>query len=338
MVPPKVIRMRAVPPATLNSCPVKAQTTGDRCLPAKSPIESALEGHLPGRDLFLDVEFPNGKIHKIELMQYPEPIPYELATGASYYDDHGKTTAWCNGSCRRLDVYDGMTVAHRKLPFGTIVTVKSRDKRLPEGREVLGIVADRGPYMKGRDIVPRTIDLVKSVFNFFVADADAKPNIFRHGVTIPVDIYIAAYPLEELINCYCLKDDYDEFCHSSATGDNAWLPPPLPKTCVKPGEYYTKPPIETCVKRFYNESNGESGMSRAYRFFNEFRKRIERLPNGREKWRYISSSLRIVRRDGGTFNYWEILGLFWNAQREKRVMEYIRRYFPKDAEISTPDL
>lgn len=343
MTPPKVgrsktvIRMEAAPPKVLKKCPLK-KTTGDKCLPSTSPVKSALEAHSPGQALVLDVGFPDNVSREVELVLYPEPIPYELDTGSSYYDDHGSKTGWCNGVCRSLNIYDGMTVAHRRLPFGTIVTVKSKDKRLPEGQEVLGIVADRGPYEKGRDILPRTIDLVKSVFNFFVAGTASKLNIFKKGIAIPVDIYITAYPLEELINCYCRKDNYEEFCHSSAAGDNVWLPPPLPRTCAQPDEYYKKPPIETHIKRFCTEPNGESGRSRAYRYFNEFRRRIKKLPNGEKKWKTISSSIKIIRRDGGTFNYWELIGLFWNEERKKFVMHYVERYFPKDHEIDKPVL
>jgi rare lipoprotein A len=54
---------------------------------------------------------------------------------------HGRTTA--NG-----ETYDmnGMTAAHRTLPFGTVLHVTSLDN----GRTVTVRVNDRGPYVSGR--------------------------------------------------------------------------------------------------------------------------------------------------------------------------------------------
>lgn len=64
---------------------------------------------------------------------------------ASWYgpDFHGRNTA--NG-----EVYDqeGMTAAHKTLPFGTIVRVTNLDN----GRQVTVRINDRGPYAKGRVI------------------------------------------------------------------------------------------------------------------------------------------------------------------------------------------
>lgn len=64
---------------------------------------------------------------------------------ASYYNDkyHGRKTA--SGT-----VYDRdkMTVAHPRLPFGTVVDVTN----LANGKMVTVLVNDRGPFVKGRII------------------------------------------------------------------------------------------------------------------------------------------------------------------------------------------
>lgn len=60
---------------------------------------------------------------------------------ASWYR-HGRVTA--NG-----EQYNplGLTVAHRSLPFGTIVRFTNPDN----GRSVIARVNDRGPYIRGRE-------------------------------------------------------------------------------------------------------------------------------------------------------------------------------------------
>lgn len=77
---------------------------------------------------------------------------------ASWYgpDFHGKNTA--NG-----EVYDqdGMTAAHKTLPFGTIVRVTNLDN----GRQVTVRINDRGPYARGRIIdlsraAAREVDMI----------------------------------------------------------------------------------------------------------------------------------------------------------------------------------
>lgn len=62
---------------------------------------------------------------------------------ASYYgrDFHGKTTA----SGEPFDM-NGLTAAHKKLPFGSIVRVTN----LENGKEVWVRINDRGPYVDGR--------------------------------------------------------------------------------------------------------------------------------------------------------------------------------------------
>jgi len=68
---------------------------------------------------------------------------------ASWYGPgfHGRTTA----SGTRYD-QAGLTCAHRTFPFGTVLVVEYRGKR------VTCVVTDRGPFIEGRDI-----DLSKGV-------------------------------------------------------------------------------------------------------------------------------------------------------------------------------
>ena len=70
--------------------------------------------------------------------------PQEFQRGnASWYGPgfHGKRTA----SGERYNM-NALTAAHRTLPFGTMVRVKS----LVNGREVLVRITDRGPFIAGR--------------------------------------------------------------------------------------------------------------------------------------------------------------------------------------------
>lgn len=65
--------------------------------------------------------------------------------GASWYGPgfHGRRTA----SGERYDMH-ALTAAHRTLPFGTVVRVRS----LVNGREVDVRISDRGPFVRGRVI------------------------------------------------------------------------------------------------------------------------------------------------------------------------------------------
>jgi rare lipoprotein A len=76
----------------------------------------------------------------------PEPLLREVGEGlASWYGPrfHGRRTA--NGE--RFD-QEALTAAHRTLPFGTVVRVKS----LVNGRTVDVRINDRGPHLKRRII------------------------------------------------------------------------------------------------------------------------------------------------------------------------------------------
>ena len=65
--------------------------------------------------------------------------------GASWYGPrfHGRRTA----SGERFDMH-AFTAAHRTLPFGTLVRVRS----LVNGREIDVRITDRGPFSRGRVI------------------------------------------------------------------------------------------------------------------------------------------------------------------------------------------
>ncbi|MBX6367653.1 MAG: septal ring lytic transglycosylase RlpA family protein [Rhodospirillales bacterium] len=87
----------------------------------------------------------------------PLPLPVRPAAGvavepvfmqtgiASWYGTfhHGRKTA----SGKRYDMNE-LTAAHRTLPFGTKATVTN----LENGRSVVVVVNDRGPYRRGRII------------------------------------------------------------------------------------------------------------------------------------------------------------------------------------------
>ena len=79
---------------------------------------------------------------------------------ASYYAEpyHGRRTA----SGEIFDSYQGMTAAHRTLPFNTMVRVTNKTN----GRAVDVRINDRGPFVDGRVIdlsvrAARQIDLVR---------------------------------------------------------------------------------------------------------------------------------------------------------------------------------
>ena len=70
----------------------------------------------------------------------------ELEGLASYYAEpyHGRKTA----SGEVFDTYQGLTAAHRTLPFNTMVRVTNKTN----GREVDVRINDRGPFIDGRVI------------------------------------------------------------------------------------------------------------------------------------------------------------------------------------------
>jgi rare lipoprotein A len=92
----------------------------------------------------------------------PVAVPSDELEGlASYYAEpyHGRRTA--NGEV--FDTYQGMTAAHRTLPFNTVVVVVNKNN----GRKVEVRINDRGPFIDGRVIdlslvAARQIDMVRA--------------------------------------------------------------------------------------------------------------------------------------------------------------------------------
>jgi rare lipoprotein A len=79
---------------------------------------------------------------------------------ASYYARHFTGRRMANG--RPFDPHSN-TIAHRTLPFGTVVRVTN----LHNGRSTTGVVQDRGPWTRGRivDLSPRIahhLDMIRS--------------------------------------------------------------------------------------------------------------------------------------------------------------------------------
>ena len=98
---------------------------------------------------------------QVQAPQLPRVSSSELEGLASYYAEpyHGRRTA----SGEIFDSYQGLTAAHRTLPFNTVVRVTNKTN----GREVDVRVNDRGPFVDGRVIdlslrAAREIDLVRT--------------------------------------------------------------------------------------------------------------------------------------------------------------------------------
>jgi rare lipoprotein A len=101
--------------------------------------------------------------HKRVQVSVPPPATVsssDLEGLASYYAEpyHGHPTA----SGEIFDTYQGLTAAHRTLPFNTMVRVTNKTN----GREVDVKINDRGPFVDGRVIdlsvrAAREIDLVR---------------------------------------------------------------------------------------------------------------------------------------------------------------------------------
>ena len=102
---------------------------------------------LSGRLLTRRPEAPIGKEARLTLAQAPRSAA-RVARGkvvASWYGSahHNKRTA----SGKRFDMHRN-TLAHRTLPLGTRVRLINP----ANGRSAEGIVNDRGPYIKGRQV------------------------------------------------------------------------------------------------------------------------------------------------------------------------------------------
>jgi rare lipoprotein A (peptidoglycan hydrolase) len=90
---------------------------------------------------------PTANIHSgfAAIIGRPAPRYANEKVTASWYGPrhHRKLTA----SRQRFDMYKN-TLAHKTLPLGTKVRLVNPDN----GRSAEGVVNDRGPYIKGRDV------------------------------------------------------------------------------------------------------------------------------------------------------------------------------------------
>jgi rare lipoprotein A len=123
--------------------------------------------HVRRRLLILSaILFLSGCGRKTVQITVPGSAPVAVPSGeleglASYYAEpyHGRRTA--NGEI--FDTYNGMTAAHRTLPFDSVVVVTNKNN----GREVEVRINDRGPFIDGRVIdlslvAARKIDMVRA--------------------------------------------------------------------------------------------------------------------------------------------------------------------------------
>ena len=101
----------------------------------------------------------------------------ELEGLASYYAEpyHGRRTA--NGEV--FDTYQGMTAAHRTLPFNTVVRVENK----VNGKEVEVRINDRGPFIKGR-IIDLSLRAARAINMVRAGVVPVKLKIVRQG-TVP---------------------------------------------------------------------------------------------------------------------------------------------------------
>lgn len=119
-----------------------------------------------------DVPYKLGKPYVVKGVRYVprDDRSYNRVGMASWYGKqfHGKTTA----SGRRYNMYE-MTAAHTTLPTGTQVKVTN----LANGRSVIVVITDRGPFSK-----KRIIDLSYAAAKHlgFVNQGTAKVRVTMH--------------------------------------------------------------------------------------------------------------------------------------------------------------
>jgi rare lipoprotein A len=111
------------------------------CLISVSVV--ARVNHFEAKDLSAKLETMRAELAqtRADLAEAKDAIK-EYSAVASWYGPgfHGKRAA--DGSIYDQGAY---TIAHKTLPFGTIVVLEYKGKRVP------AIVTDRGPYIDGRD-------------------------------------------------------------------------------------------------------------------------------------------------------------------------------------------
>ena len=119
--------------------------------------------------------------HKKVQVNTPTASPASVASSelegiASYYAEpyHGRKTA--NGET--FDTYQGMTAAHRTLPFNTMVRVTNKTN----GREVDVRINDRGPFIDGR-VIDLSLRAAKRIELVGPGVAPVKLKILKAGET-----------------------------------------------------------------------------------------------------------------------------------------------------------
>lgn len=93
-------------------------------------------------ELKATMEDLNTRVGELE-KSFPVPVIGVASWYGNWEERAGNRTA--NGDVFRKD---GYTVAHRTLPFGTMLLIEN----IENGRVVPAIVNDRGPYISGREI------------------------------------------------------------------------------------------------------------------------------------------------------------------------------------------
>jgi rare lipoprotein A len=118
---------------------------------AQAALQAALPDVAPMSPLSPTLPVPQAVAEA--LPDAPEPVVVQEQGGASWYGRyfHGRRTA--NGE--RYDQNE-LTAAHKTLPFGTVVRVRSEIN----GKEVDVRINDRGPFVAGR-----VIDLSQAAAN-----------------------------------------------------------------------------------------------------------------------------------------------------------------------------
>ena len=150
---PRLLRLAMLGLLTgLAACSVTPQNTAApsdsrSAIPAPAVSTAPLVGLTPpGEAAFPDrlVEPQLAEQTSLALLNGPMYRVLEQG-GASWYGPgfHGRRTA----SGERYDMH-ALTAAHRTLPFGTVVRVRS----LVNGRQVDVRISDRGPFVRGRVI------------------------------------------------------------------------------------------------------------------------------------------------------------------------------------------
>ena len=100
----------------------------------------------------------------------PKWVGYTESGKASYYAKKFQSKKTASG-----ELYDKAkkTAAHKKLPFGTKVKVKNKKN----GKSVIVIINDRGPFVKGR-----IVDLSGAAFSSIANFDDGVIDVIIHVV------------------------------------------------------------------------------------------------------------------------------------------------------------